>query len=154
MQENLLYSSNRLAHTILRVFLGTMLLFHGVAKLQHGIDGIVGMIAALGLPTFLAYGVYVGEVLAPVLLITGWLVRPAALIVIVNMLVAVGLAHSSQIFMLSKNGGWAIELQAFYLVAAVLIAIQTPVVSVRSFSRAPGDGPSCIGRGRTAAFSK
>jgi len=116
-----------LAYLILRVFLGVTMLFHGVAKLTNGISGIEGMLTNVGLPTFLAYGVLVGEVLAPAFLILGVFVAPAALVVAFNMVVAVVLAHSAQIFALSKNGGMALELQFLLLVSAIVVALLTPV---------------------------
>lgn len=122
-----------LGQTVLRMFLGVLLIMHGINKLQHGIDGIVGMVTSLGLPGFIAYGVYIGEVVAPLLLIVGLHVRLAALVIAFNMVIAVALAHLSQIFLLSKSGGWAIELQAFYFVTALVVAIQArPSVSVLS----------------------
>ena len=49
------------------------------------------------------------------LIILGIYSRIGALMVVVNMMFAVMLAHGAQLFMLSKSGGWALELQAFYL---------------------------------------
>ena len=49
---------------VLRIALGLLILLHGIFKLRHGIGGIEGMVAAHGLPGFVAYGVLVGEVLA------------------------------------------------------------------------------------------
>lgn len=109
---------------ILRIFLGTMLVLHGIAKINNGIDGIEGMLVGAGLPAFLAYGVYIGEVLAPALLIVGFQVRLAAIVVAINMLFAIGLVHMGHFFELGKSGGWALELQAFYLVTAVVVALQ------------------------------
>ena len=51
------------------------------------------MLASHGLPGALAYLVYVGEIVAPVLLIVGLYTRPAAWIVVINMLVAIWLVH-------------------------------------------------------------
>ena len=67
--------------------------------------------------------VYVGEVVAPILLLVGVWTRAAALLVVINMLVAVGLVHLGQLGELNKQGGWAVELQAFYLFTAVAIAL-------------------------------
>jgi uncharacterized membrane protein YphA (DoxX/SURF4 family) len=64
----------------------------------------------------------VGEVLAPLLLIVGLWTRPAAVVVAINMVVAVLLVHSAQFGQLTKNGGWALELQGFYFFTAVAIA--------------------------------
>jgi putative oxidoreductase len=82
------------------------------------------MLAAHGLPAALAWGVYVGEVLAPVLLIVGLWTRAAAAVVVVNMLFAVGLAHMGDLARINdKTGGWALELQALYLGAAAAVAL-------------------------------
>ena len=56
---------------ILRLTLGILILLHGIFKLRHGIDGIQGMVAGMGMPAFVAYGVFAGEVLGPLLLIVG-----------------------------------------------------------------------------------
>ncbi|MEJ8848390.1 DoxX family protein [Variovorax rhizosphaerae] len=107
---------------ILRLALGVLILLHGVAKLSTGVGGIANMLAAHGLPTVLAYLVYVGEIVAPVLLIVGLYTRPAAWITVVNMLVAIALVHMKDIASLGKNGGWALELQGMFLFGALAVA--------------------------------
>ena len=47
---------------ILRLVLGGTILLHGIAKLTGGIEFISGSVTSAGLPAFVAYGVYVGEV--------------------------------------------------------------------------------------------
>lgn len=106
---------------ILRVSLGVMMLLHGIAKLMKGTGGIEGLMSQSGLPGFLAYGVYVGEVLAPILLIIGYRVRLAALLFMATMAVAVLLAHAHDIFSLTNSGGWGIELQAQYFFGALAL---------------------------------
>lgn len=106
---------------ILRLSLGTMMLLHGAAKLIKGVGGIEGMMEQSGLPAFLAYGVYLGEVIAPVFLIIGYRVRLASLVFLGTMVVAILLAHSADVFSLTKSGGWAIELQALYLFGALAL---------------------------------
>jgi putative oxidoreductase len=102
---------------ILRLLLGALMVLHGIAKLTspEGVNAIGGMLAAKGLPAFIAYGAYVGEVLAPVMIILGVFCRIGGLLVVANMIVAVSLVHAQQIFTLGKQGGWALELQGFYL---------------------------------------
>jgi putative oxidoreductase len=102
---------------IIRLTLGVLLLLHGVAKLMspEGVTGIGGMLASKGLPAFIAYGVYVGEVLAPLMIILGIFSRIGGLLVVANMIVAISLVHAHQIFTMGKQGGWALELQGFYL---------------------------------------
>ncbi|MDB5931228.1 MAG: DoxX family rane protein, partial [Polaromonas sp.] len=57
------------------------------------------------------------------LLLVGLLVTPAALVIAFNMVVALLLAHSSDFLSLGKSGGWAIELQMFFLVTALVVAV-------------------------------
>jgi putative oxidoreductase len=114
------------AKLLLRVSLGLLMLFHGVAKINNGIDPILGAVAQAGFPAALAYGVYVGEVVAPLLLIVGVWTRAAAIVVAVNMLVAVALVHLNDLGALSSSGGWALELQAFYFVSAVAVVLLGP----------------------------
>jgi putative oxidoreductase len=111
---------------ILRLTVGVLMLLHGVAKVSGGVGGIGGMLQSAGLPAALAFGVYVGEVLAPLLVIIGFYARIGALIMVVNMLFAIGLAHTKDIFLLTKTGGWAIELQAFFLFTALAVALIGP----------------------------
>jgi putative oxidoreductase len=108
---------------VLRLVLGLLILLHGISKIMNGIDPIMAGVTNAGLPPAFAYLVYVGEVLAPLLIIIGFLTRPAALIIVINMLVAVYLVHTSQIFTLNKQGGWALELQGMYLFVALAIAL-------------------------------
>lgn len=109
---------------VLRLSLGILVLLHGIAKLQHGVEGIAGMLASHGLPTVLAYGVYLGEIVGPVLLVIGLFTRIGALLIVGNMVVAFALAHMQQIFSLnSSTGGWALELQGLYLSGAIAVAL-------------------------------
>lgn len=108
---------------VLRAALALILLFHGVSKLTGGIGFVGDMLAKAGLPAFLGYGVYVGEVVAPLLLLIGLFTRPAALAVAINMVVAVLLVHTSQLFTLNETGGWALELQGMFFIAALSVAL-------------------------------
>lgn len=116
-------SSDDLGKLVLRLTLGILLLFHGMAKLSHGVGGIEGMVAAHGLPGFLGWAVYIGEVVAPILLIIGVYARAAGVLVVLNMLVAIALVHSGQLFELGRSGGWQLELQGFYLFCGLAVAL-------------------------------
>ncbi|WP_243708031.1 DoxX family protein [Luteimonas arsenica] len=111
---------------LLRLALGVLILLHGIAKLRGGMSGIEGMVVAQGLPGFLAYGVLVGEVLAPLMLIAGFHARIGAALVAINMLFAIALAHIGQLGQLNSTGGWALELQGMFLATAVAIALLGP----------------------------
>jgi len=115
-----------LARLLLRLALGGLVLFHGVAKLRGGIDPITGLVTAAGIPAFVAYGVYLGEVVAPLLVIVGWFSRLGALLIAINMVFAVTLAHRAELFKLAPSGGYALELQAMYLLVAIALALMGP----------------------------
>ncbi|WP_129780594.1 DoxX family protein [Peristeroidobacter soli] len=111
---------------ILRLALGILILLHGIAKLKGGVSGLSGMVTGAGLPAFVVYGVYIGEVLAPILVLLGWYSRIGAGVIAINMLFALYLAHRNQFFALSETGGWALELQGMFLFTAIAIALLGP----------------------------
>ena len=108
---------------VLRVSVGALILLHGIFKLQNGIGGIAEMLSGHGLPAFLAYGVYLGEVVGAVLVIVGLFTRIGALLMVGNMLVAFGLAHMQELFSRGQMGGWALELQGMFLFGSVAIVL-------------------------------
>src|SRR5690606_13331716 len=88
-----------------------------------GVGPIEGMIVARGMPAFFAWAVYIGEVIAPIFVILGFYTRLGGLLIAVNMLVAIALAHMGHLFQLSGTGGWRLELQALYLFGGLAIAL-------------------------------
>ena len=118
-----LFHNDSLGKLVLRLTVGILLLFHGIAKIMNPgtVDYIGGVLSNAGLPSFLANGVYIGEVIAPVMLVLGIFSRYAAMIVVVNMLFAIGLMHGGEVFLLTEHGGWKLELQGFYLFGALAI---------------------------------
>jgi putative oxidoreductase len=115
--------SQDLGKLVLRLTVGILVLLHGIAKIRYGVGGIADMVRGAGLPGAIAYLVYVGEVFAPLLVIFGVWTRPAALVIFVNMIVAIWLAHANDLAKLNQTGGWAIELQASFLFGALAIAL-------------------------------
>lgn len=106
---------------VLRLAVGVLLLLHGIAKVRNGIGWMGGALGAIGLPAFVGYGVYVGEVVAPLLLIAGKFTRIAGLVVAVNMLGAIIIALRDKIGSLNQGGGWAIEVEMLFLLGGVTI---------------------------------
>ena len=104
-----------------RLSIGILILFHGIANLTSKYSFIKSLLQSNGIPEFVAYSVFIGEIIAPILIIIGWRARVAGLVLAFNMLIAVLLAHSADIFTLYKFGGWGIELQGLYLFGAVVI---------------------------------
>jgi putative oxidoreductase len=108
---------------LLRVVLGLLILAHGLSKLPPPSAPVVGLLGKMGLPSALAYAVYIGEIVAPILLIVGVWTRLAAILIAINMVVALLLAHTGDLFHLGRSGGYALELQAMYLFTAVALAL-------------------------------
>lgn len=111
---------------VLRLALGILVLLHGVFKLRHGVGFLEPMVQGLGLPPWVAYGVYVGEVVAPIMVILGLYSRVGAFIIFVNMIFAVVLVHRPEMFSLGKQGGYALELQAMFMFTALALSCMLP----------------------------
>jgi putative oxidoreductase len=88
---------------LLRLAVGVLLLLHGVAKIASGPEAIVGLVEKAGLPGVLGYAVYLGEVVA-----------------------AIALVHMGELFTRNPGGGWALELQGLFLLAALAVAMIGP----------------------------
>lgn len=118
------YVSEDLAKLLLRVAVGFLVLLHGIYKLQNpgSIDFIGGLFQNYHLPAFLAYLVYIGEVVAPIMVIIGLKTRLGAKLIAVTMVVAILLAHATDIFALTAMGGSAIELQLMFLIGAIAVS--------------------------------
>lgn len=121
MKLNFLKRNNDLGLLILRVSVAFLMLMHGMAKVVYGIDPIMQMVLAKGLPSFVAYGVYVGEVIAPLFMIVGFRARLAAAVFAFNCVVAASLAHAGDILSMGDTGGWAVELLGLYFFGAVAV---------------------------------
>ena len=115
-----------IAKLALRVALGLLVLLHGLAKLDGGMAGIIGMVEARGLPGVLGYGVLLGEVVGPLMLIAGFHARIGAVLVMLNMVAAILLVHMGDLGRTGTGGGWALELQAMFLVSAFALALLGP----------------------------
>jgi putative oxidoreductase len=112
-----------IAKLLLRVVLGVLILLHGISKIRGGPGFILDVVEHAGLPEPFGYLVYVGEVLAPILMIVGLWTRVAALVVAINMVFAVLLVHMGDLFKLNETGGWQLELQGLFLVVAIAVTL-------------------------------
>lgn len=110
---------------ILRLGVGGMMLFHGVAKLINleSLGFIKSRLQTVDLHPVVAYGVYLGEIVAPILIIIGLYSRFGGLLVFVNMIFAIFLVHADELLQLTNHGGWQLELQMFYLLGGLLILL-------------------------------
>ncbi|HMC20356.1 MAG TPA: DoxX family protein [Thermoanaerobaculia bacterium] len=108
---------------ILRLAVAVLLGFHGVSKLRNGIAWMSGPLQSHHLPMYLGYGVYIAEVVAPLLLILGIFTRPAALVIVFDLLMALYLVVGAKAFQLQPQGGaLGAEVQFLYIFSSLAIA--------------------------------
>ena len=103
----------------LRIAVAGIILFHGWFKLTHGVGWIQGMLGGMG---FLAYGTYLAELVAPLFIIVGFRTRLAALVIVIDMLMAILLVLRTSLFTVKEmGGGWAIEVEGMMLLCALAL---------------------------------
>jgi len=98
-----------------------MILYHGIHKVLHGISGVRYLTTSAGLPEFFAYGIFIGELVFPVLIILGLYARVASLGLAFTMLMAIFLAFGASLFELNKFGAPVFELPFLYFMMSVCI---------------------------------
>ena len=109
---------------LLRVSVGGLMLFHGVHKLIYGVGFIGGMLAQMGLPSFIAYFSLAAELIAALMIVAGLWTRLASVIMAGNMVVAILMAHLGTLFTVDPTtGGWAVELPMLYLLGAAVLCL-------------------------------
>lgn len=106
-----------------RITVGGLMLFHGIHKLFHGVGGIQKMLEAKDLPGFIAYGVFLGEILGPLMVILGFKARIGAALIAFTMVVSIPLAFSGEFLKLTDMGAPVVELNLLYLLGSVAIII-------------------------------
>ena len=120
LKQNIMKKNIDLGLLLLRITIAGLMLFHGVAKLSS-LTGIKNMLLKSGLPELLAYGVYITELIAPILILIGLRTRLAAIVFFFGMMAAMFLAHSDNIFAISKTGALEIELILLFAFGALAL---------------------------------
>jgi len=105
---------------ILRIAVGALMLLHGIAKFGD-VSLIGGTLSEKGLPSFLAYGVYITEIVAPLLILVGYRTRLAAFVYVLGTLSAFLLVHTGDLFALNENGGLLLELLGLYMLGGLAL---------------------------------
>jgi putative oxidoreductase len=57
------------------------------------------------------------------MMVVGVYARLGGWLVFVNMVFALWLAHSGELLSIGQHGGWAVELQGFYLMGGLVVAL-------------------------------
>ncbi|MFT4648937.1 MAG: putative oxidoreductase [Glaciecola sp.] len=119
MEKPLLNSD--LGKLLLRLAVGGLLLLHGIDKVSNGTTFIEQVLGDRGWPEAIAYGVYVGEILGPLLIISGFVSRLGAVLVAGTMVMTMVLAHPGDWYTLNQYGGLTTELNLLYLLGSLTI---------------------------------
>lgn len=106
---------------ILRIGLSILMLGHGIGKIGSDLKFIEGLMDKIGMPSFFSYGVYLGEIIAPVMILLGVKTRFAALIFFFTCLFIIFVAHPEDIFKLNEYGSWQLELIGLYAVGSLAL---------------------------------
>lgn len=116
--------SEAFGRLLLRLSLGVLVLLHGVDKILHPstIEHISAQLLDVGLPALFVHGVYIGEIVAPLMLIFGVFSRFAGVLIAINMGFAIFLFHRAELLDLTSHGGWQLELQWMYLACGLVVA--------------------------------
>ena len=117
-------SRDDIGKLIIRLAVGILMLFHGVAFLG-GDHAILNRVASYGMPEIIGWGGAIfGELVGPILILLGVYSRIGGALVTVFMLTAIALSHNNHLFMLSeRGGGYFLELQMFFLLTALSIFV-------------------------------
>jgi putative oxidoreductase len=112
---------------LLRVFIGTAMMTHGIAKMAGGMEQFTGFVASLGVPAphVMAFLAAFSESVGAALLAVGLLTRPAAFMIVCTMSVAIfGALHGQPfakqelawlyvmpalMFLLKGAGRWSVD---------------------------------------------
>lgn len=98
-------------------------MFHGYSKVVNGIEEIISLFNGIGIPGFFGYAVYIGEVLAPILLLIGYRSKLGALGIVITMLVALFTAHTNDFLKIGDHGEWFLEVLFLYLLGGLVILL-------------------------------
>ena len=104
---------------LFRIAIPFTMLIYGIDKIRNGTGFIGSLLEAYGLPLILANGVFVGEIIAPLMLLIGFRTRMAGLLLSFNCLLAILMAQTQNILTLNPFGGWSLDLLFIYLMAGI-----------------------------------
>lgn len=97
LQKNFL-RNNDLGLLLLRLTVGGLMLFHGIAKAMGGYVFVAAMLVERGLPSGLVWLSVAAELLCSLMIVLGLYTRAAAVVMAGNMVVAVFMAHAGLLY--------------------------------------------------------
>lgn len=125
-----LMKNGNISLLIVRLSLGILLLFHGVRTIRYGMSSLEQLLAK-DIPDYVAYsvyfgeiyGVYIGEIVAPLMIVLGFRTRLAGLLLLINMLVIILIAQPHVIIAITGSSTWKLESTGFYLAGSLILLL-------------------------------
>lgn len=115
-------TSEDLGKLFLRIAVGFFVVVHSYFKLRHGVDWIREPLGEIGLPGLLAYGAYLGGIVAPLMVLLGYRTRIAACLITATMVAAIVILMKTHVVQFRDLvGGGGIELETFLLLGALAL---------------------------------
>ena len=111
---------------VLRLGVGGLVLLHGIHKLLTGLDPVKSLLSAHHLPEALAYTVYFGEIVGPVLVLIGVFARFGALLIALEVAAFVALGRAAQLLAVASDGAYALETPAALFIGALAVLLLGP----------------------------
>jgi len=106
----------------MRLGLGICLFMHGFGKILHGVGGVKSILVGAGLPGFLAYFAYLGEVLAPIMIAVGFYSRVGGVLVFGSSLVILYSFYGlSNLLDITNVNGFKAELIYLYIAISLCV---------------------------------
>lgn len=109
----------------LRLVLGAIMIAHGYPKVFGGLQHEAAFVRSLGMPAWLGYVSALGEFFGGILLIVGLLTRFAALVTLVDMLVAIFAVHFKHGF--TAEGNYQFPLSLAVIAFALILSGGGPI---------------------------
>lgn len=121
--------SFNVATFLLRFVVCLSFLPHGIYKAIHGIGGIQATLVNHGIPDYVGYGVFLGQIVAPILILIGYYTRTAivfvwgtlGVILWVGFYLKGGFFGADGIFGMGPKGTWNADIVWFYLIVTIAI---------------------------------
>ena len=109
----------------LRLVLGAIMIAHGYPKVFGGLQHEAAFVHSLGMPAWLGYVSALGEFFGGILLVVGFLTRFAALVTLVDMLVAIFAVHFKNGF--TGEGNYQFPLSLAAIAFALILSDGGPI---------------------------
>lgn len=129
-----------LALLVLRLALGVIMVAHGYTKVFGGLHHHAQVVASLGLPAWLGYVSSFAEFAGGLLLILGFLTRPAALAICIDMAVAIWKIHWKNGLIGQNRSGFEFPLALAAIAFALIFFGAGPIAVDHLFGGRSGGG--------------